>query len=257
MPLMYPVNTFVSGASLDPPLADPLSITVDIFTDSACTSPATVTDVYTGDALATLTIENNRLQYFNGPRSEERRLYIRATDSVGVGLEVDAQPLLRSLITLTQFKTRFDTTDDALAQVGLDDGSALIREATGNQYAWRSAPGGVPKAVQVILARATARWLNNPDSLQSESFGSYSYAYGKEATAGIWLTDPEVVQIRRAYGSSVPRSIRAESPYTECNPFGNTVYSNVGDPTVDSHWGGAYAFFDPDEIELVERWIYP
>lgn len=211
----FPRNTYVNGASLDPPLANPVTMQVDIFTDSACTTAATgVTDVYTGDALATINIVDNELDYFNYAGTETT-LYIRATDSTGVGFAIQAQPVLHSLMTLDQLKKRIDVDDDVLAQQGLDDGSALIREVTLNPYAWPKAPGGVPSAVQVILARAVARWLNNPDQLQSESFGSYSYTYSKDATAGIWLTDGEVKQIQRLSGAGRPSSVRVASPYTD------------------------------------------
>lgn len=255
MALQFPLNTFVSGASLDPQVSDPLNLSVDVFTDSACTTPATVTDVYSGGVLATLAITNGYLQYFNGPDDTTTTLYIRATDSTGAGTVVVAEPVLHSLMTLNDFKKRYDVTDDDQAQVGLDDGSSLIREATLNPFAWPQAPGGVPRAIQVILSRAVARWLNNPDGLQSESFGSYSYAYSKDSAEGIWLTDGEVKQIQKLYNGGRPTSVRVGSPYT-CGPFDNTVYSNVGDPSVDSRWGGAIPFFDPFDLELVDRWVY-
>jgi hypothetical protein len=214
--LQFPQDTYVYGASLDPAVADPIDeLQVDVFTDSACTSPAVVTDTYTGDTLTTLTITNNRLQYFYGPDNTTTKLYIRATDSTGLGFEVAAQPVLHSLMTLAQLEQRISVDDPVAAQVGLDDGSALIREAALNPLAWPQAPGGVPAALQVILSRAVARWLNNPDLLQSESFGSYSYSYAKEATSGIWLTDAEVKQIQRISGAGRPSSVTIVSPYTD------------------------------------------
>jgi hypothetical protein len=212
----FPWNTYVSGASLDPAQSNPLTVQVDVFTDSACTTAAVgMTDVYTGDPLTTLQITNNELQYFDYSGTETT-LYIRATDSTGVGFAVQAQPVLHPLMTLAQLEKRITVDDEDLAQQGLEDGSALIREATLNPYIWPQAPGGVPNVVQVILARAVGRWLNNPDELQSESFGSYSYTYGKEATSGIWLTDAEVKQIIRAAGAGLPKSVRVYSPYEDC-----------------------------------------
>ena len=215
MVVQFPRNTYVSGASLDPAQANPLTVQVDVFTDAACTTAATgLTDVYSGDALTTLEITNNELQYFNYA-GVETTLYIRATDSTGSGFAVQSQPVLRSLMTLEQYTQRFGSDDDELTQQGLDDGSALIREATLNPYKWPQAPGGVPAAIQVILARAVNRWLNNPDQLQSESFGSYSYTYSKDATAGIWLTDAEVKQIQRLSGAGRPTSVKIASPYDD------------------------------------------
>lgn len=256
MALSFPVNTYVSGSSLDPVQTNPLSVQVDVYTDSACTSPAVVTDPYSGDDLATLTITNNRLQYFDGPDDTTFTLYIRPVGSSGVGFAVQAVPVLHSLATLADLAKRYDISDDDLAQQALDDGSALIRSAVFNEEAWPYAPGGVPNSVKVILIRAAIRWLNNPDELQNESFGSYAYSYNKEASTGIWLTDSEVTQLRRIYGASAPRSLRAVSPYT-CRPFSNTVFSLTGDPDVDSRWGGAIPFFDSEDIELVADWIYP
>jgi hypothetical protein len=215
MVAQFPRSTYISGASLDPAQSNPLTVQVDVFTDAACTTAATgLTDVYTGDALTELTIDTNELQYFDYAGSETT-LYIRATDSTGVGFAVYAQPVLHPLMTLAQLEQRITVDDDALAQQGLEDGSALIREATLNPYIWPKAPGGVPNVVQVILARAVARWLNNPDELQSESFGSYSYTYGKEATTGIWLTDAEIKQIIRAAGAGLPKSVKLDSPYED------------------------------------------
>ena len=143
---------------------------------------------------------------------------------------VDIDPL----VSLDELKKRYDVQDDAAAEVVLEDISALVRDAAGNENIWADVTTA-PRAIKVIVIRAAIRSLNNPDGFQSESYGSYSYSYGKDQTIPTWLTDAEMKQIQKIAGANRPRSIRNSSPYTDGQGcyYLNTIWAAPTDDDPD------------------------
>lgn len=138
------------------------------------------------------------------------------------------------LVSLDELKARYDVVDDETATLVLEDISALVREAAGNEDKWTDVTT-VPRAIKVITLRAAIRSLNNPDGFQSESYGSYSYSYGKDQTIVSWLTDSEVKRIEKISGANRPKSIRNRSPYTDVNGryYCNTIWAAPTDDDPD------------------------
>lgn len=85
--------------------------------------------------------------------------------------------------------------DKARAEAALDDAAtlALAEVSAATADAWTL---DAPKVVVLVVLKAARREYENPRGLSSEGLGEHSV--GLTDTSGVYLTDREVAQIRRA-----------------------------------------------------------
>lgn len=151
----------------------------------------------------------------------------------------DAVLDLDPLVSLAQLKTRYDVVDDSRAELALQDASDLVRSIS-HPKVWAD-PSTAPKSIKVIVIRAVERYLNNPDGLQAESYGSYSYSYSKDFSVGMWLTDGETKMIERLSSRRGITSLQIYSPYEGSGS--NTIYAQpYNDPDPMPVWDATYPF---------------
>lgn len=98
------------------------------------------------------------------------------------------------IISLKDFEDRYHGPVDDPARVTLllDDASALVREAAGDDF-----EDGVPAAVVPVVVEAVRRAVDNPAGLDSETIGGYTWRAERSRT-GVYLTDAERRTVRRA-----------------------------------------------------------
>lgn len=121
-----------------------------------------------------------------------------------------------ALISLAQFEARHEEDLDATEQIRvttlIDDASALIVAAVKDSTVtdtWD--PNAAPDAVVPVIYRMVRRAFVNPDGMESETIGSYTWRRGREP--GIFMTKEERREVRRAAGQSMT-SMTLQSPYT-------------------------------------------
>jgi hypothetical protein len=103
--------------------------------------------------------------------------------------------------------------DLARAQDALDDASTLVLAEVPEITAalWET---DAPKVAVLVALKAARREYENPRGISSEGLGEHSV--GLTDTSGVYLTEREVAQIRRAASGrtgSFVGSIKIASPY--------------------------------------------
>lgn len=100
----------------------------------------------------------------------------------------------------------------------LEDASGLVRTAVDDQEKWPAA-GDAPASVVAIVCRAVVRAIDNPRGVAQETHGNWTQAFGSrnsaghESGSGVFLTDSEIRDVRRAAGMTGWSSIEVEHHY--------------------------------------------
>lgn len=109
-----------------------------------------------------------------------------------------------SLVSLAAFELRIDggidTADEPRAQAALEDASALVREAAGED--WLTDAGAletVPEAVIAVVVSAARRSFLNPEGVKTDASGDQSTTF---STAEVYLTKEEKRIVRSAAGTA-------------------------------------------------------
>lgn len=104
------------------------------------------------------------------------------------------------LITLEQVQDRLGTVDDTeRVETYIEDVSALVRQAAGDDFLDDQGQPDPPGAVVPIMVEAIRRVLDNPHGLASETIGSYTWR-ADGGDRGLYLSRVEEKMIRRAAG---------------------------------------------------------
>lgn len=125
------------------------------------------------------------------------------------------------LATIPDLEVRLGSTlsgtDLARAQANLADVSVLVRSAAGKDWSLAD----VPEVAGLVVIQATLRAYRNPDGFAGENIGgAYSYTYGPNAQAGLYLTAEEKAIVEAAAGvtgsgrGGFTGSIRTPSAFT-------------------------------------------
>lgn len=119
------------------------------------------------------------------------------------------------LITLADFTARHEetlsTAEQARVTTLIDDASALVIAAVNDSTitdTWE--PNLAPDAVVPVVYRMVRRAFVNPDGMESETIGPYTWRSGREP--GIFMTKEERREVRRAAGQAMT-SVTLQSPY--------------------------------------------
>ncbi len=124
-----------------------------------------------------------------------------------------------AFVSFTEFQVRYENTipaaDEERVAAYLEDACALVTDILGatvtaayGDGSGESVPGGIVAAV----CNAVRRAYDNPNGLQGETIGDYSWRSGytgvsASANIGVYFTPAEVRQIRRAAGLSALATI--------------------------------------------------
>lgn len=109
-----------------------------------------------------------------------------------------------SFVTYEDFRLRYENAvpaaDEERVAVFLDDACALAEEVTGTSYEGAS---GVPTTIVATICKAVRRAYENPDGLQGETIGDYTWRVGYTGmagseTSGLYFTPGEARIMRRA-----------------------------------------------------------
>lgn len=114
-----------------------------------------------------------------------------------------------ALISLSDFTARYEGSLSAEEQTRvtnlITDASALVVQAVGNTTvtdAWDN--GNAPAAVVPVVVNMVRRALVNPDQVESETVGGYTW---RGRAIGIFMTRDERHAVRSAAGLSTAGSI--------------------------------------------------
>lgn len=101
----------------------------------------------------------------------------------------------------------FEEPELSRVQAVLDAASDEVRDASGRD--WLDPNNSsmlvdpLPRIVRLITLRCAERAIRNPEGFSSESAGDYSYQRnGATGEGGLYLTEREIKQLRRAGGRS-------------------------------------------------------
>ena len=136
---------------------------------------------------------------------------------------------LPSLATLEQFEAYYgaEVANPTRLQFLLDIASDLARKEAGESYVDVSdALTTVPTITVGIVCQVTRRAYDNPDGLEGETIGDYTWRGGDATGSGVYLTSEEARAIKRAAGKVSPSA------------FSVSTYGPVGylGTTEDTDW---------------------
>lgn len=115
--------------------------------------------------------------------------------------------------------------DVTRAEAAIEDVSAFIREEAHATWVSPDDPNvsAAPAIIRTIALRVAERSYRNPEGFSSESAADYSYQRnGSTGEGGLYFTERELKQIRRAAG----RSGLWAQPTTRGEHWFDTVYVN-------------------------------
>jgi hypothetical protein len=121
-----------------------------------------------------------------------------------------------SFVTYEDFQLRYENSvpasDQERVAVFLEDACALVEEIADVSYEGAS---GIPTTIVSVVCRAVRRAYENPDGLQGETIGDYSWRMGYTGTAnsensGVYFTRSEERIIKRASARASVGSLEVE-----------------------------------------------
>lgn len=109
-------------------------------------------------------------------------------------------PTPSGFVSLATFEARYAGTipaaDESRLEALLSDASALVSELAGTDYETVAAPATIIS----IVCEMVRRVYDNPNGLQGETIGDYTWRGGAATSSGLYLTAQESRTIRRAAG---------------------------------------------------------
>lgn len=135
-----------------------------------------------------------------------------------------------SFVSYEDFQLRYENivpaADEERVSVFLEDACALAEDVVGTSYEGSS---GVPQIVIATVCKAVRRAYENPDGLQGETIGDYSWRVGAAAESGLYFTPSEARIMRRAATRSGVGTLELEGILP--NSLGDGRYvSDAGSP---------------------------
>jgi hypothetical protein len=106
--------------------------------------------------------------------------------------------------------------DRARAEAAIEDATSLVLAEAPAPVAAKWEESGAPRVVVTVILKAARREFENPRQLNQEQLGEHMV--GISATSGVYLTDREVAQIKRAAaggGSTFVGCVRTPIAYGE------------------------------------------
>lgn len=106
--------------------------------------------------------------------------------------------------------------DRARAEAAIEDATSLVLAEAPAPVAARWEESGAPRVVITVILKAARREFENPRQLNQEQLGEHMV--GISATSGVYLTDKEIAQIKRAAaggGSTFVGTVRVPIAYGE------------------------------------------
>lgn len=125
------------------------------------------------------------------------------------------------------------TSDLARAQAAIDDVSALIRSAAGENWVdENNALADVPDIVVAITLRSALRAFANPTGVTQQTVGPFSESYANAST-DVYLTAAERAMVKQAAGYSGLGVVRTTRGRIETTPIACGPFEGVADEYAD------------------------
>lgn len=123
---------------------------------------------------------------------------------------------MSSFVSFADFQLRYENTvpaaDEERVAVFLEDACALAEEIADTSYEGVS---GVPTTIVSVVCKAVRRAYENPDGLQGETIGDYSWRMGytgmaNSENAGLYYTRSEERILKRAAARATVGTLELE-----------------------------------------------
>lgn len=141
-----------------------------------------------------------------------------------------------SFVSFEDFQLRYENSvpaaDEERVSVFLEDACALAEDVVGVSYALDS---GVPLSIVATVCKAVRRAYENPDGLQGETIGDYTWRAGYTGTSssensGIYFTSSEARIMRRAANRGGAGTIELEGMLPDSLDAGRYLDEAGGKP---------------------------